>query len=357
MPLIEFDAQGVCNYCRNYTPMRPKGRQELERILAPYRRDDGRPDCVLAFSGGRDSSYGLHYLVRELGMHPIAFSYDWAVVTDLARRNQARMVGKLGVEHVIVAANIDRKRRNIRKNVEAWLKRPDLGMVTLFMAGDKMVEHYVMQVAQRYDVKIVVMCRGNQLEIEEFKWGYCGGIREGTPQAVIHNLSLRGKVQILLYFFWNYLKNPAYFNVSLLDTLFAYFVTYIQPHPNFHYLWHYVKWEEKTIVDTLVDEYGWETEDGAKQTWRTDDGTSPWYNYIYYTMGGFTENDTFRSNQIREGLLTREQAWNLALHENQPRWKALRWYFDAIGVDMERALRTVDRQPKTIERMRARRGT
>ena len=31
------------------------------------------------------------------------------------------------------------------------------------------------------------------------------------------------------------------------------------------------------------------------------DGTAGFYNYVYHTVAGFTEHDTFRSNQIREG--------------------------------------------------------
>ena len=38
------------------------------------------------------------------------------MVTDLARRNQARVVGKLGVEHVWVSADIAKKRNYIKKN-------------------------------------------------------------------------------------------------------------------------------------------------------------------------------------------------------------------------------------------------
>jgi len=66
---------------------------------------------VFPFSGGRDSSYALHYIVKELGLKPIAFSYDWGMLTDLGRRNQARMCGKLGVEHILISADIRKKTR------------------------------------------------------------------------------------------------------------------------------------------------------------------------------------------------------------------------------------------------------
>ena len=70
-------------------------------------------------------------------MNPIAFTYDWGLVTDLARRNCARICGKLGVEHIIRTPNIAKKRKFVRQNIEAWLKKPELGMIPLFMAGDK----------------------------------------------------------------------------------------------------------------------------------------------------------------------------------------------------------------------------
>ena len=46
------------------------------------------------------------------------------MVTDLGRRNISRMCGKLGVENIIVAADITTKRDYIRRNLEAWLKSP-----------------------------------------------------------------------------------------------------------------------------------------------------------------------------------------------------------------------------------------
>ena len=132
VPFIKYGQDGVCNYCNNYNSRPVKGRNALGKELAEFRSENGHPDCLVAFSGGRDSSYGLHILRTEFGMNPIAYTYDWGMVTDIARRNQARLCGKLGIEHVWVSADIQAKRRNIRKNVEAWLKRPHLGMIPHF---------------------------------------------------------------------------------------------------------------------------------------------------------------------------------------------------------------------------------
>ncbi len=115
-PFIEFDQHGVCNYCNNYTlKNQPKPIDDLKTLVEPYRRKDNKPDCIVPFSGGRDSTYSLHIVKEILGLNPIAYTYDWGMVTDLARRNIARVCGKLGVENIIVSADIRWKRENIRK--------------------------------------------------------------------------------------------------------------------------------------------------------------------------------------------------------------------------------------------------
>ena len=136
-PFINYDDHGVCNFCNSYTRINYQGEAALMKVADNFRRENGKAECLVPFSGGRDSSYALHYVVKELGLKPITFSYDWGMLTDLGRRNQARMCGELGVEHILISADIRKKRDNIRKNVLAWLKQPNLGTVPLFMAGDK----------------------------------------------------------------------------------------------------------------------------------------------------------------------------------------------------------------------------
>ena len=77
-------------------------------------------------------------------------------------------------------------------------------------------------------------------------------------------------------------------------------------------------------------------------TWRIGDATAAFYNYVYYTVAGFTEHDTFRSNQIREGDITREEALELIREENKPRYPNIKWYLDVLGIDFGQAIRTVN---------------
>jgi uncharacterized membrane protein len=95
-------------------------------------------------------------------------------------------------------------------------------------------------------------------------------------------------------------------------------------------------------VDGILEEYGWEKAVDTNTTWRIGDGTAAFYNYVYYTVAGFTEHDTFRSNQIREGQITREKALELVKDENRPRYQNIRWYLDTLGLDFERVINVVN---------------
>lgn len=344
MPYIAFDDAGICNYCKRYQKLTYHGADALERLVAPFRRTDGRPDCLVGISGGRDSCHALHVVKRVLKLNPVAYTYDWGMVTDLARRNISRMCGALGVEHILVSADIAKKRRNIRKNVLAWLRRPDLGMIPLFMAGDKQYFYHANRLKRQLGVP-VTMLGENMLERTDFKTGFSKIAPVKVSDDHAYALSVMSKVKILQYYGGQYLRNPAYLNVSLADTFFAYACYYIVKR-DFINLYRYIKWDEQEVVSTLRGEYDWELADDTKTTWRIGDGTASFYNYIYQTVAGFSENDTFRSNQIREGIITRDEALAKVAEENKPRWKSMRWYCEIIGVDFEQAIDTINRIPK-----------
>jgi glucosamine--fructose-6-phosphate aminotransferase (isomerizing) len=341
-PFIKFDEKGVCNYCNHYRPLKFKGIEQFKELCDRYRSKDGSPDCLLPFSGGRDSSYAIHYVKEELKMNPIAFSYDWGMITDLARRNQARMCGKLGIEHILISADIRTKRSNIRKNVLAWLKRPNLGTIPLFMAGDKQYFYYSNLLMEQNNLKISILGE-NMLEATKFKSGFCG-IEPNFEAEKTHSLSTPDKIKMALYYGKEYLLNPAYLNSSMLDTLDAFKSYYIMQHQTVN-IFDYLEWHEEEIEKAIIDNYDWETDPETITTWRIGDGTAAFYNYIYYFVAGFTENDTFRSNQIREGLMTRDKALQRTHEENNPRWESLKWYCDTIDINFEKAIDTINNIP------------
>lgn len=344
MPFVSYDADGVCSYCNQYVPVKRKPIESLNEMLDNVRSKDGTPDCIVAFSGGRDSSYGLHLLKTKYRMTPIAYSYDWGMVTDLARRNQARLCGKLGIEHIWLSADIRKKRQNIRRNVSAWLRQPDIGMIPLFMAGDKQFLWFANKLMKQTKIAQMVFC-ANEHEKTDFKTGFLninnGSANIGKPSSA----KMGTKAELLLSYGSRVVRNPAYINRSIPDTLWAY-VSYYIIKQDYLQLFEYEPWLEHEVEGALKDEYQWELDDDTPSSWRIGDGTAAFYNYIYHMVCGFTEFDTFRSSQIRAGYLTRERAAELVEQENMPRWQSLREYFDLINLDFVDAIQRVDRIPK-----------
>jgi glucosamine--fructose-6-phosphate aminotransferase (isomerizing) len=344
-PFIEYDFHGVCNFCNNHIPgTQSRGIDELKALVEPYRSKDGKADCIVPFSGGRDSTYSLHIIKKEMGLNPIAFTYDWGMVTDLARRNIARVCGKLGVENIIVSADIHWKRENIHKNVLAWLKNPGLGMIPIFMAGDKFFFYYTNKVKKQTGIDLNIWGI-NDLENTEFKTGFAG-LPPTFNKERIYSLSILNQLKLFGFVAGNILKSPGYINQSVWNNLGSFASRYITPKKDYYHLFDYYRWDENEITALLKNEYKWENAIDTKSTWRIGDGTASFYNYIYYTVAGFSEHDTFRSNQIREGMISRETALQLIEEDNFPRFETLRWYLEIINHDFEKVINVVNKIPK-----------
>ena len=340
-PYIHFDETGECNYCKSYKKKNQlKPISELLDLVEPYRKLDKKPEILVPFSGGRDSTFVLHTVCEELGLKAVAYTYDWGMVTDLARRNVARICGKLGVENIIVAADIHWKRENIRKNITAWLKKPELGMIPLFMAGDKFFFYYAHKIKKQLGIDLEIW-GVNELENTNFKTGFAG-LKPEFDKKRIYSLSIQNKLKLFSFVGKNVMQSPGYINQSILDSLGSFASRYFTPKADYYHLFDYMTWDEKLIEKTIIDNYNWETSVDTNSTWRIGDGTASFYNYIYTRVAGFSENDTFRSNQIREGMISREEGLKLIYEENKPRYNSLKWYLEIIGMDFESTIKRIN---------------
>ena len=347
MPYITFDEAGVCNYCHHYKIRNnPRPKEELFDLVEPYRRDEGN-ECIVPFSGGRDSCYALHLIVNELDMRPVTYTYDWGMVTDLGRRNISRMCAELGVENIIVAADIRKKRDNIRKNLRAWLASPHLGMISILTAGDKHFFKHVETMKQQTGIGLNLWGI-NPLEVTHFKAGFLGVPPDFAEERVYSHGAMK-QLRYQKLRLRAMAQSPRYFNTSLWDTLSGEYYRSFGEKTDYFHVFDYWRWDEQTIDDSL-DAYDWERAPDTPTTWRIGDGTAAFYNYVYYTVAGFTEHDTFRSNQVREGEITRDEALTLVKAENQPRYPNIKWYLDAVGMDYAPVIRTVNAIPRLYER-------
>ena len=340
-PYLGFDENGICDLCQREGNFPQYGTKKLLRDLHSKEGDT----YLIPISGGRDSCYALHYVVKELNMKAVAFTYDWGFVTDVARRNISKMCGELGVEHILVAADLKMKRKNVRKNVSAWLKKPHLGMVPLFMAGDKDFFRYASEV--KNDLNLSNSLFGmTRFEPAGFKTGFAG-IRETNQYEKTFDLGISNKVKLASFYARQSLTNPRYLNSSLADSISGYYSYYLKK-MDYLQLFDYVKWNEGTVLSTLFDNYGWETSKHSSNTWRIGDASAPFYNYIYFYFSGLTENDVYLSNLIRDGQVSREKALHLVEDFNKGDEIGFTSYCNLIGLDANLVLKEIHKNPGLV---------
>ena len=279
-------------------------------------------------------------------MNPIAYTFDWGLTTDISRINASKLCGKLGVEHIIRSAKIDERRSHVRSNLFAWLKRPHLGMIPMLQAGDKGFYEYGRKLSKELNLELVVHCTGYQLEQREFFLGFLGVNERLKDNPTLSDYSLLNKFNMFFRYGLQYFLNPSYFNSSFIASIQAFIHSFVYKEKFLH-LFRYVKWDEKEIIKTLNDEYEWESDVSyGKNQWRMGDGQTAFNNFVYFTVAGFSEYDNFRANQIREGLITRDEALKLCEEDNKIKYDTLKIYSEIIGFNLDDVLSKVSCIPK-----------
>ena len=222
-PLIKFDENNICNYCNSYEKQKYDGVNSLTKLLGSTQNK-----ILYGLSGGVDSSYGLHFLIKDLGYKNIVtYTYDWGLTTDISRRNISLMSSKLGVENILRTANIPQKRKYIRNNILAWLKKPHLGMVPLFFIGDKPFLYYGTQIKKEINAHCTVHATGVQFEQMEFKVAYCGIDQKLKNNQRMFDFNLSNKIKLFFWYLSQFIKNPFYINSSFLDNLVGFYSSFI----------------------------------------------------------------------------------------------------------------------------------
>ena len=88
---LNIGADGVCDACRQIEVKSSIDWEERDRelrdLLDRYRRKDGRYDCLVPGSGGKDSAYQAHILKYKYGMHPLTCTWPPILYTDYGYRN------------------------------------------------------------------------------------------------------------------------------------------------------------------------------------------------------------------------------------------------------------------------------
>jgi len=119
-PGVQLDEKGVCWYCRSF-----KGLEALEESKEKYRtrfdelfharRRSGGHDCLMAYSGGKDSTYTLLVLKERYQASVLALTVDNGFVSPAALTNIRNVVENLGIDHILYKPRFDLMRTLFRR--------------------------------------------------------------------------------------------------------------------------------------------------------------------------------------------------------------------------------------------------
>ena len=130
---IFYDTEGVCNICRNWDTKQKEIDWEardvqIREIFAQAKAEGRTYDCLVPFSGGKDSTYTLWALVRKYGLKPLVVSFDHGFYRPRMLENRTRTFRRLGVDVMTFTPNWKIVRRLmlealIRRELSGWIER------------------------------------------------------------------------------------------------------------------------------------------------------------------------------------------------------------------------------------------
>ncbi len=240
---IRFDEHGVCDHCEEFERrVKPNwhtdqlGRSQLASIIDQV-RSSGRGndfDCILGLSGGLDSSYMLHLLVKEFGLRPLVFHVDGGWNSDLAVNNINVLVEKLGLDLFTEVIDWEDMRDLQLAFFKSGISQIDIPqdhafIATLYKFAERNKVAFIMNGGN-----IATECVRNPLE-----WLYYG-----TDMWLINDIRKRFCARPLVNF-------P--FSSVLYHKFYLRYLRRVQVVRPLNYL----PYSKELAIATLRDEYGW----------------------------------------------------------------------------------------------------
>jgi N-acetyl sugar amidotransferase len=123
---IEFDSLGICNICRQQEFKKEQvdwasRKKMLDELIEEYRGKYDY-DCIVPFSGGKDSTFTLYHLVKEYKIKPLVIQFNHGFMRPNLLENNERTFRKLGVDVISFTPNWKVVKRLMR---EALIRKGD----------------------------------------------------------------------------------------------------------------------------------------------------------------------------------------------------------------------------------------
>jgi N-acetyl sugar amidotransferase len=307
---ISFDKDGVCDHVTDfYRNVKPNwsadvgNRNKLNHILE-YIKAEGRNseyDCILGLSGGVDSSYMLHFAVKELGLRPLVFHVDGGWNSELAVHNISVLVDKLGLDLFTEVINW----HEMRDFQLAWFKS---GVPHLDIPQDHAFIATLYKFAAKYRIKYILNGGNISTECVRNPMEY---FYYGTDMRHIRDIIRRfGSVRMETYPFSSVLHHKIYLR-------YIRGVKVVRP-------LNFIPYVKADALHILQEEYGWKP---YPQKHFESHFTKFYESYWLPERFSFDPRRVQFSSMILTGQMTRDEALKLL---EKPAYDP-----DTIGNDFE----------------------
>jgi hypothetical protein len=112
-PNISFNNEGICSYCNGKSHYGIEENQNIKSIIEKkdsFKKDfedfienlkgKNEYDCLLLYSGGKDSTYLLQILKEKYNLNILTLTVDTGLMNQQAKKNIKTIINRLKVDHI-----------------------------------------------------------------------------------------------------------------------------------------------------------------------------------------------------------------------------------------------------------------
>lgn len=318
---VQFDDMGICTACRSSEEKMhinwDEREKQLKKILEEAKSKSGNSyDCVLPISGGKDSFFQAHVLVNVYGLKPLAVTFNQNWVSETGFYNLQRCLEVFDLDHL----QFTPARGLVNK-----LARKSLGAI-----GDACwhchsgVGAFPLQVATKFNIPLLVW--GESIAENDGRASYTSpghkfdrdyftkvSARLTAEEMIGGDLSAKDLHPFELPSY-EQIENTGVWGIHLGDYLF---------------------WDDERQTEWIKQVYGWrETEmEGAYKGYKSAECIMAGvHDFTCYLKRGFGRSTWQASVDVRNGLLTRQEGFELIRNHDQERPQALDYYLKITGL-------------------------
>jgi N-acetyl sugar amidotransferase len=314
---IEFDEFGICTPCRSSEEKMHINWEEKEKDLSnifDLNRSNIYYDCMLPMSGGKDSTFQAHILTKKYNLTPLAVTHGPNWLSLSGRYNLENCLQKFNLDHIIFNSKRSIVNKAAQKSISAI---GDVCWHCHIGAGT-----FVIQTALHWDLQLMIW--GESIAERDGRGSYINQ----TEASLYYNLEISGKV-----------KAEDYIDDNLTDKdLSKWFYPEKKSLENskirYLHLGNYMFWDEEKQVEFIVNNYEWmnsRVENSFKGYKSTECVMAGLHDYSNFIKRGIGRGTVQASDDIRRGLLTREEGIELAKKHDTQRPHALDFYLEITG--------------------------